>query len=304
MINWGMFMRPAPPLAGPPPPLDETGIIDSAFENMNRRSQQGKENARADEQMALNERHANLQDRRQQEYQQLQNREQGFREKQGNRAHEDNRRQQLYALLEKFQHAQTPQEAATYAQMLGQLGYPVRSLQKMEAPNAPTAPHPTTQPSSGAAPGIPGQPAQLSPEAAAAVGGMMQGGNKSTAAPMTAQETRQLSGMGARPMLPESKPASAGIIPQRALPEMASQAPDAGGPAPRGGGGVAPIQGPPDELSPEAQAAVGEMMGGGNRSMLPGQSPVLQVPPEWLRQYMEAEKNPERGFLSEGDALR
>src|SRR4029079_8620951 len=121
---------------------------------------------------------------------------------------------------------------------------------------------------------------------------------------MTKQDVIALDAMASAPPRNPGRPASMGIAPMRPIPPMAAAAPDAGGPAPRGGGGIAPIQGPPDELSPEAQAGVGDMMRGGNAPMLPGQTPVLTPPPEWLRQYMEADRMPERDFLSEGDSLQ
>jgi hypothetical protein len=320
MINFSAFLRPMPRPADAPGPLDETGIIDSAFEGMNRRSQQGKENARADERLGIDKQHEMLANKREQDYIDLAKHQQGYRERTDRRETADKQRALIRELMDKYVNAPNQASRAMYRQQLAQLGINM-DRERGTPPPAISAPMGSRAQTGGQAPGATrdttdysavaqgmgmtkpapaAAPDQLSPEAAQAVGGMMGGGNRPTSAPMSAQETRQLSGMANRPMLPHAGPASSGIIPQRPMPAMAARTPDAGGPAPNGGGPVGPIPGQGD-LEGDWQQAYAR---GGGPPLLPGQTPVLTPPPEWLRQYMDAERMPEQSFLSEGDSLQ
>lgn len=270
MINWAAFSRPMPPPAGPPPPVDYSQMIDRNFEELQNELQRNRENSRADEQMQLNERHQNTADRRQAEYQDLQNRMEERRGREMDRAHADQRRQELYHLLTLYQNAKTPQEAANASQMLSALGYPVRSLQKMETPTAPVAQAPSQAPV---------QPQQSTPQGAPpGAEGEWQKGYMAGAPPPKAPEDQAdyetigkeyMRGTG--PARREKKPEDA-----KTAAELDALQSDVTGKL---------LPGQPMQY------------GWGTRDdapLLPGQTPVIS---------RSATDLPEAGYLSEGDSL-
>jgi hypothetical protein len=130
-----------PQAPGPIQPVDETDIIDSTASGMMGQLQRNKENARADEQMGLNERHQDTSDRRQREYQALAERQQGFREQEQGQATKERQGTLVRELMDKYVNARSDQERAMYAHQLAQYGHNFQQLSGTPSPSAtPTAP--------------------------------------------------------------------------------------------------------------------------------------------------------------------
>jgi hypothetical protein len=151
-INFSNFLRPMPGAVQRLPPPDESQMISDTGDSMVRSIQQGRENDRADQRIALEQRSADLANKREGDYMALQNKMENRRHSQQQKENENQRRAMVADLMNKWTNAKTEEERAVYRSLLSRMVPGFERSRGTASPDQSPIGQPAGQPSPQAAP--------------------------------------------------------------------------------------------------------------------------------------------------------